>query len=282
MLKRNDTCGVSSMTKSTHYYGLPALSIDGPKGVGKSSTALERAATVFELDAPGMLDVVRADPARLVTAAQPVVIDEWQRFRAVRDVVRRSVDRDGTAGQFILTGSASPASPQTHSEAARIVPIRMRPMTLPERGIEQPTDSLAGLLRGSRTGIDGSTTVGLEQYFEEILASGLPGIRRASGCARRELLRGYVQLAIDRDFPDAGRQVRNPAALRRWIAAYAAALARVGVHSRCRSVHPRLARGSVRECCSGTQRGPAHRLVHRSIRRWQLQRDGCRLDRGGH
>ena len=202
---------------------LPALSIDGPKGVGKTSTALERASSVFELDSPEVLEVVRADPGRLATAARPVVIDEWQRFPAAWDVIRRAVDRDGSAGQFILTGSASPASPPTHSGAARIVPIRMRPLTLPERGVEVPTVSLAALLNGDRPDVVGATGVGLEQYVEEILASGFPGIRRASGRARRELINGYVQLVIDRDFPDAGRQIRNPAALRRWMAAYAAA-----------------------------------------------------------
>ena len=202
---------------------LPALSIDGPKGVGKTSTALERASSVFELDSPEVLEVVRADPGRLATAARPVVVDEWQRFPAAWDVIRRAVDRDGSAGQFILTGSASPTSPPTHSGAARIVPIRMRPLTLPERGVEVPTVSLAALLNGDRPDVVGATGVGLEQYVEEILASGFPGIRRASGRARRELINGYVQLVIDRDFPDAGRQIRNPAALRRWMAAYAAA-----------------------------------------------------------
>ena len=202
---------------------LAAISIDGPKGVGKTSTARERAGTVFELDAAETLEVVRADPARLTRAEPPIVIDEWQRFPPSWDVVRRAVDRDGTAGQFILTGSASPASPPTHSGAGRIVPIRMRPLTLPERGLETPTVSMQALLAGGHPPIEGTTTVALEQYVEEILASGFPAIRRAQGRARRELLNGYLQLIIDRDFPDAGNQVRNPAALRRWMAAYAAA-----------------------------------------------------------
>lgn len=202
---------------------LAALSIDGPKGVGKTSTALQRGSSVFELDSPDILAIVRADPRRLTTASRPVVIDEWQRLPASWDIVRRAVDRDDSPGQFILTGSASSKAPPTHSGAARIVPVRMRPLTLPERHVEGPTVSLQTLLTGTQREVTGATDVGLEQYVDEILGSGFPGIRRTSGRARRELLSGYVQLVIDRDFADAGRQVRSPTALRRWLAAYAAA-----------------------------------------------------------
>jgi len=64
----------------------------------------------------------------------------------------------------------------------------------------------------------------LADYVDEILASGLPGVRRLSGRARRLQLEGYVERIVDRDIPDdAGVAIRNPAALRRWMAAYAAA-----------------------------------------------------------
>lgn len=39
------------------------------------------------------------------------------------------------------------------------------------------------------------------------------------------MLDGYLERIIDRDFPETGRTVRNPAALRRWMSAYAAATA---------------------------------------------------------
>ncbi|HEY5276408.1 MAG TPA: hypothetical protein VIK38_07725 [Coriobacteriia bacterium] len=54
--------------------------------------------------------------------------------------------------------------------------------------------------------------------------SGLPGIRPLKNRARRLQLEGYVQRVIDRDIPDdAGVLIRDPAALRRWMNAYAAA-----------------------------------------------------------
>lgn len=202
---------------------LPAISIDGPKGVGKTTTAVQRAATTFELDRPEIAEIVSADPRRVTDADRPVLIDEWQRLPFIWDEVRRAVDANPAPASFLLTGSASLASPETHSGAGRIVPLRMRPLTLAERGVAEPTVSLAALCRGERPALGGTTDVDLGVYVEETLASGLPGVRRPQGRAQRELLNGYLALIIDRDFEEAGREVRNPAALRRWMMAYAAA-----------------------------------------------------------
>ena len=74
---------------------LPAINIDGPKGVGKTATASQRARTVFRLDDPAAVEVVAADPTRMTDAPGPVLIDEWQRYPYSWDLVRRAVD-DGT------------------------------------------------------------------------------------------------------------------------------------------------------------------------------------------
>jgi hypothetical protein len=72
--------------------------------------------------------------------------------------------------------------------------------------------------------VTGSTHVKLTDYTEEMLSSGLPGLRPLSGRARRSQLQGYVDRIVDRDIrDDTGVVIRNPAALRRWMAAYAAA-----------------------------------------------------------
>lgn len=201
---------------------LPAISIDGPKGVGKTATAVQRAATVFALDDPAALELVQADPARLTGAPAPVVIDEWQRFPCSWDLVRRAVDERPEPGRFLLTGSASPQSPATHSGAGGIVSLRMRPLTLPERGLETPTVSLACLMRGDRPAVKGHTGVALIEYADAIVAGGFPGMRASSPRAQRLMLRSYVDRIVDRDFPEAGLAVRNPMLLRRWLSAYAA------------------------------------------------------------
>lgn len=205
--------------------GIAAIAIEGAKAVGKSATAAERATTVFMLERQPVRQLLEADPSRL-SGEGPILLDEWQQLPSVWDGVRRAVDAGAPAGQFLLTGSASAARPGVHSGAGRIVSVRMRPMTLPERGLATPTVSLSGLLSGSKPTIAGQTDVVLRQYVDEIVRSGFPAIRLAGKRARRAQLEGYVERVIEHDVPDlSGRVVRNPAALRRWVTAYAAATA---------------------------------------------------------
>lgn len=202
--------------------GAIAIALDGAKAVGKSATAAERAASVFALEDPTVRDIVAADPAQ-VAVPGPVLIDEWQRVPATWDVVRRAVDAGGDTGPFLLTGSASDANPGTHSGAGRILKVRMRPMSLAERYPGAATVSLGELLTGRRSPVSGRSPLGLADYVDEIVTSGFPGLRRLSGRVRQAQLDGYVERVIDRDFREVGRPVRNPAGLRRWLAAYAAA-----------------------------------------------------------
>lgn len=204
--------------------GAAAIAVEGAKAVGKTATAAERATTVFALEDPAMREIVAGDPQRVI-AAGPVLIDEWQRVAATWDVVRRAVDRRGGAGPFLLTGSASAADPGTHSGAGRILKLRMRPLSLAERHPGSATVSLAGLLTGRRAPLAGRSPLALADYVDEIVTSGFPGLRPLRPRVRQAQLDGYVERVIDRDFPEFGRPVRNPAGLRRWLAAYAAATA---------------------------------------------------------
>lgn len=208
---------------------LAAVALDGAKGVGKTATAARRASTVHELDNSGQRAIALADPSRLLEAEPPILIDEWHYVRDVWNLVRRAGDAGAPPGRFLLAGSKAPGpdagedEPETHSGAMRIVSVRMRPMSLAERGIQEPSVSLRELLAGTRPPVTGKTNCKLEDYVDEILQSGFPGLRELSGRALRAQLDGYLRRVVDRDFPELGHEVRNPTALRRWMAAYAAA-----------------------------------------------------------
>lgn len=199
-----------------------AVAIDGPKAVGKTATAERRAATTFRLDTDP-LDIVESSLSRLASAPEPILIDEWQHWPPAWDHVRRAVDEDPRPGRFILTGSTSPRNPQTHSGAGRIVSLRMRPLTLPERGFATPTVSLGDLLAKAATAVDGDTALALGDYTEQIVGGGFPGMQTLTPRAKSVQLDSYVQRIVERDFPEAGREVRNPAGLLRWMRAFAAA-----------------------------------------------------------
>lgn len=204
--------------------GISALAIEGPKGVGKTATALQRAKTVRPLDDPDQRPTASGNPRLLLGGEPPVLLDEWQHVPEVWDLVRRAVDDDPTPGRFLLAGSSTPNHPPTHSGAGRIVTVRMRPLSLAERRLTpSPAISLSELLSGARPDIRGETDVRLEHYVAEIIQSGFPGLRTARGRALRSHLDSYVRRIIDRDFPELGHEVRNPSMLRRWMAAYAAA-----------------------------------------------------------
>jgi predicted AAA+ superfamily ATPase len=204
---------------------LPAIALDGAKGVGKTATASQRARSVHRLDDPDERTVAAAQLDALLAAPAPVLIDEWQFLPPTWDKVRRAVDAGAPPGSFLLTGSASPDRPGTHSGAGRIVNVRMRPLSLAERLPGQATVSLAELLRGGRASVGGRTDVTLADYTEEILRSGFPGMRDLGGRALRTQLDGYLDRIVDREIPELGHAVRNPSALRRWMTAYAAATA---------------------------------------------------------
>jgi len=98
-------------------------------------------------------------------------------------------------------------------------------MTLVERRVGNAAVSLRSMLTGERASITAQTSATLTTYIDEIVASGLPGIRQAAPAARDLLLDGYVDRIVEHDFPEVGHVVRRPATLRRWLAAYAAATA---------------------------------------------------------
>jgi hypothetical protein len=203
--------------------GLPAVAIDGPKAVGKTTTAVQRAATVLRLEDEVTRRLLAADPDRLSRGPGLVLLDEWQRWPESWDRVRRLVDDGVPAGRFLLTGSAVPAGVPTHSGAGRIVRLRMRPLSLAERGLVTPTVRLSDLLGGHGPAVGGESPVSLPDYAEEIAATGLPGIRTLPRGLRAAQLDGYVASIVERDFPDQGQPVRRPGALRAWLAAYGAA-----------------------------------------------------------
>lgn len=201
---------------------LPAILIDGPKGVGKTATALQRAGTVRRLDEPAQRVIAQGDPAAVLEGEAPVLLDEWHRVPDVWDAVKRAVDRSRQGGQFLLTGSAPQGA--SHSGAGRITTLRMRPMTISERRATTPSVSLAALL-GGEAPITGTTSLRVGDYTDLILRSGLPGLRGLPDDVAREQLDSYLSLIVERDLDEAGLRVRRPATVLAWLRAYAAATA---------------------------------------------------------
>jgi len=210
---------------------LRAVALFGPKSVGKTETALQRAKSVINLAQDNQRLLVIADANILTKLPGPVLVDEWQRLPEVWDEIKIAVDNGTAPGHFIIAGSSAPRGAVIHSGAGRIVPKRMRPLSWAEREINESTVSLAALLAGDGE-IRGRTDIRLPEYVNEITASGFPGLRDLPAKVRRVELDAYLANVVQREFPEQGYPVRKPEVLRGWLAAYAAATATTTSYSK--------------------------------------------------
>lgn len=211
----------------------PAVALDGPKGVGKTGTAVRRADNVWFLDAQEQRALLESDPLLAARQEGTVLLDEWQRLPRLWDMVRREVDNGAPPGHFLLTGSATPsAGVTTHSGAGRILSLRMRPLALHERALHEPSVSLGALLGSRQPAVEGECGLELADYVDAVTSSGFPGIFTGPEPLREAQLDAYLQRVVDRDLPEQGLAVRRPETLRRWLAAYAAASSTTAAYSR--------------------------------------------------
>ncbi len=209
-----------------------AVVIEGPRGCGKTETALRAAASAVRLD---IEDEARKAgllaPDLLLDGPRPQLIDEWQLVPAVWNQVRRAVDAvGGRPGQFILTGSAVPADDVTrHSGALRFSRLRMRPMSLAEAGRSTGEVSLAALLAGEGPR---ATDPGLDirDIAQLVAVGGWPALLDRTTDTALRAVRGYLDetrradLArvdgVSRDPENVGRVLRS---LARHVATQASA-----------------------------------------------------------
>ncbi|HUF61897.1 MAG TPA: ATP-binding protein [Verrucomicrobiales bacterium] len=181
---------------------LPVVVITGARQTGKTTLAqvLPQKRTFLSLDDLGILGQAQSDPDSLL-ASRPVTLDEVQRAPELLLSVKRQVDRQRKAGDFLLTGSANlllmgnvaeslagravylelpPFCPSEWQEqSARLTPLDrlFEPDFDPDEWPDEPGDWPAWLLRG-----------------------GFPSALLAPGEEARQLwFTGYVQTYLERD-----------------------------------------------------------------------------------
>ena len=167
----------------------PAVVISGPRGVGKTTTALRVVETAADLSQPQQRSVFMLDPeAALRAAKKPVLLDEWQQAPDVLWVVKKLIDQDAMSG-FVIAGS-SRIRTDYHDDSYqwpllhRAVTLEMHPLTVAEkRG--NPLHSFVDRLSDILTVSAPAGTLSLYDYIDIALEGGYPAYLRVEDPALR-------------------------------------------------------------------------------------------------
>ena len=202
-----------------------AVLIEGPKLCGKSTTAAEQAKSVLLMEPGQTLQIAAINPKLLLEGDVPRLIDEWQLAPQLWDVIRREVDhREGTPGQFILTGSAVPADRSSimHTGTGRFGWLRMRPMTLFESKESNGSVSLGALFDG-RLDIASTSSLTLEDVAFAACRGGWPTAIRQTGDLALAHAFDYFDAIVRGDISRVDGTRRNQETTRKLLRSYARA-----------------------------------------------------------
>jgi uncharacterized protein len=199
-----------------------AVLLEGPKAVGKTTTALRIAASAARLDrdAPAR-QAAQVDPDLVLDGASPRLIDEFQLAPGVWNAVRGRVDDTGGKGLYLLAGSATPADePTSHSGAGRFARVPMRTLTFFERGLASGRTSLRALFDGTAPTPD-AARMGVREVVGHLAVGGWPANLTLGVDDALDANAEYLHAIVHVDLPRVDGVRRDPDALTRLVRGFA-------------------------------------------------------------
>jgi predicted AAA+ superfamily ATPase len=184
----------------------PVVVVAGARQTGKSTLVQRLAGRVYRtLDDLDLLEQARREPEAFLAAAGALTVDEVHRAPELFLAIKRTVDRDRTAGRFLLTGSASLAllAQVASGLAGRAVHLNLGPLTCAERAGRAADEvwttlTQAGDLKEAMAGLPRERPP--LPWEERVLEGGLPpAALAASARARLEWFEGYLLTYLERD-----------------------------------------------------------------------------------
>jgi len=190
----------------------PVVVLTGARQTGKStlvsSPPLGNRRTYRSLDDFDVLERAQNRPDLLIQEAGRMTLDEVQRAPSLLVAIKRSVDRDRTAGQFLLTGSQNLLMMRRISEtlAGRAVYLTLWPMAESEKSGNPSPGPWERLLKArSATAAERilAAPVVSHPWEEKALAGGYPVPSLQLKASRRsEWFEGYVRTYLERDLQE--------------------------------------------------------------------------------
>ncbi len=197
--------------------------VAGPRQSGKTTLATEFAndkRPFLSLDDPSVLRSAINDPVGFVRGLDQAVIAEIQRAPDLLLAIKRSVDRDLTAGRFLLTGSANLLTiPRVaDSLAGRMEVVRLLPLSQAE--VRRRQSSFIDQAFAASRPTASQIIVGGE-LVESVLLGGYPeAISRKQWRRKRDWYQEYLDAVIHRDVRDVAK-IEKLAIMPRLLAALA-------------------------------------------------------------
>jgi len=183
----------------------PVVLMQGPRSVGKTTLMLQLAeklgAEVVDLDDLTTRDSARADPALFVGGDPPVCIDEYQHVPELLDAIKAELNRDGSAGRFLLTGStrhdALPQAAQALTGRLHVVDV----LPLSQGEISGRSEQFVQVLLDDPASLvtRALSTTTREEYIRRVCAGGFPLAIDRSDLARNRWFDNFVRLTLERD-----------------------------------------------------------------------------------
>lgn len=204
-----------------------ATLIVGPKWCGKTTTALQKAKSVLDLQDPDnidkYMDTASVKPSLLLLGLKPRLIDEWQDIPELWDAVRKDVDKSQQEGLYILTGSTSKNVKTKHTGTGRITTLKMYPMSLYESKESNGTISLMDLFNVKELVIDGvESNLSVEDLIFSACRGGWPSsLFKKTKEAQLEVAKDYFRQIYEKDISAIDDVKRNPNWTRAILRSYA-------------------------------------------------------------
>ena len=183
---------------------MPVVVLTGMRQTGKSTflqkePGLKRRRYI-SFDDFAQLAAAREDPDGFVATDDPITVDEAQKCPEILGAIKRSVDRNRTPGQFLLSGSANFSMLRGISEslAGRAVYFVLHPFTRREMAkATRRRPFLKTFFDSPRTPRTSETVTPIKP--DEILSGGMPSVCLGEVKNRALWFRGYEQTYLERD-----------------------------------------------------------------------------------
>ena len=196
----------------------PFVVIEGPKAVGKTFSAIQRAKKVIRLDIDeNARQMAAISPEVLLEGKTPILLDEWQLVPELWGRVKVESDLRQLKGQFILTGSSKPIEDKTRDSAAgRIARLKMRPMSLFESGESNGAISVKDLFEGKSVAALGPEMT-ITNVAELICKGGWPSDQMLTLEQSLKMMRAYIDELASIDVQAASGIAYNASNVKRAI-----------------------------------------------------------------